>query len=49
VLTGSRRRIFDANDAFLKMFGFTREKMETGQIDWKAILPAIVFLWPNGT
>src|SRR5215472_14677951 len=37
VLTGSRRRIFDANDAFLKMFGFTREKMETGQIDWKAI------------
>src|SRR5262249_49896496 len=37
VLTGSRRRIFDANDAFLKMFGFTREKMEAGQIDWKAI------------
>ena len=37
VLTGSRRRIFDANDAFLKMFGFTREKMGAGQIDWKAI------------
>jgi PAS domain S-box-containing protein len=37
VLTGSNRRIFDANDAFLKMFGFTREKMEAGQIDWKAI------------
>jgi GAF domain-containing protein len=37
VLTGSSRRIFDANDAFLKMFDFTREKMEAGQIDWKAI------------
>ena len=43
VLTGSRRRIFDANDAFLKMFGFTREKMETGQIDWKAITTSDCF------
>jgi hypothetical protein len=43
VLTGSRRRIFDANDAFLKMFGFTREKMQAGQIDWKAMTPGDCF------
>ena len=39
VLTGSRNRTFDANDALLRMVGFTREQMERGQIDWGAIFP----------
>jgi PAS domain S-box-containing protein len=39
VLTGSGERIIDANDAFLKMIGFTREEMEAGQIDWRAMTP----------
>ncbi|HWR13526.1 MAG TPA: PAS domain-containing protein [Terriglobales bacterium] len=32
-------RILDANDAFLKMIRYTREEMEQGLIDWRAITP----------
>ena len=32
--------IFDANDAFLAMLGYTRDEMQTGGIDWHAITPA---------
>ena len=40
VLTGSGERITDANDAFLKMIGCTRQEMEAGQIDWRAMTPS---------
>lgn len=32
--------IFDANDAFLTMLGYTRDEMRTGGLDWYAITPA---------
>jgi hypothetical protein len=38
VLTGSGERVWDANDAFLKMAGLTRAKMQPGQIDWGATI-----------
>jgi len=39
VLTGLEERVTDANDAFLRMVGFTREEMKAGQIDWRAMTP----------
>jgi PAS domain S-box-containing protein len=40
VLTVSIDRVLDANDAFLKMTGHTREELQEGQIDWRAMTPA---------
>ncbi len=31
--------IIEANDAFLNMLGYTREELERGEIDWRAITP----------
>lgn len=31
--------ILEANDTFLGMVGFTREELERGQLDWKALTP----------
>jgi PAS domain S-box-containing protein len=31
--------ISDANDAFLQMFGYTREELQTGQIQWRQMTP----------
>lgn len=39
VVTGVQERVTDANDAFLRMVGFTREEMKAGQIDWRAMTP----------
>jgi PAS domain S-box-containing protein len=39
VLTGLEERVTDANDAFLRMVGFTREEMKAGGIDWKSMTP----------
>jgi PAS domain-containing protein len=39
VLTGFKERVTDANDAFLRMVGFTREEMKAGHIDWRAMTP----------
>jgi PAS domain S-box-containing protein len=33
-------RITGANDAFLRIVGQTREALEAGQVDWKALTPA---------
>lgn len=32
-------RILDANDAFLQMVGYTREELEAGLLNWKAMTP----------
>lgn len=32
-------QITDANDAFLKMVGYTREELTSGQIDWRSLTP----------
>jgi PAS domain S-box-containing protein len=32
-------RISDANDAFLRMVGYTREDLLTGQVDWRRMTP----------
>jgi hypothetical protein len=37
VVTCSPERVIRANDAYLKMIGFTRDEMEGGLIDWRAI------------
>lgn len=39
IVTCSVERVLTANDTFLKMTGFTREEMESGQFDWRAITP----------
>ncbi len=31
--------VFDANDAFLNMLGFTRADLEAGRIDWRRLTP----------
>ncbi|GBO56699.1 two-component hybrid sensor and regulator [Pseudanabaena sp. lw0831] len=31
--------ITEANDAFLKMVGYTREELENGEVNWKAMTP----------
>ena len=35
----SQGGITDANDAFLRMVGYTREELTTGQIDWRNMTP----------
>ncbi|MBX9585410.1 MAG: PAS domain S-box protein, partial [Gemmataceae bacterium] len=32
-------RVLDANDAFLRMVGYTRADLEAGRLDWRAITP----------
>lgn len=39
VLTATVEGVTDANDSFLRMVGFTREEMEAGLIDWRAMTP----------
>lgn len=39
VVTCSVDRVLTANDAYLQMIGFSRDEMEAGDIDWKAITP----------
>lgn len=36
----SEGQIFDANDAFLRMSGYTREDLENGELSWQALTPA---------
>ncbi len=35
----STGEIFDANDAFLRLVDYTREELEAGRINWKALTP----------
>lgn len=39
VVTCSVERVLTANDAYLKMVGFTRAEMNSGKLDWRAITP----------
>jgi PAS domain S-box-containing protein len=39
VVTANLDRVIDANDAFLRMIQFTREELELGLIDWRAMTP----------
>lgn len=39
VVTANMDRILDANDSFLRMIGFSREEMQAGAIDWRAMTP----------
>ena len=39
IVTCSLERVLTANDAFLKMTGFTRQEMDSGHFDWKKITP----------
>jgi PAS domain S-box-containing protein len=39
VLIADETHIIDANDAFLKMIGQTREALMAGEIDWRALTP----------
>lgn len=38
-------RILDANDAFLQMVGYTREELEAGLLNWKAMTPIEQIPW----
>lgn len=37
VVTADLEHVIDANDAFLRMIGYTRAEMEAGIIDWRAM------------
>jgi PAS domain S-box-containing protein len=39
VVTANLDRIIDANDCFLRMIRYSREEMEAGLIDWRAMTP----------
>ncbi len=39
VLVGDRDRVFEANEAFLDLVGYSRTEMLEGQLKWKAISP----------
>lgn len=39
VIAGPDGRIFDANDYYLKMLGFTREELAQGAADWRDLTP----------
>lgn len=39
VISGDAERIHEANDAFLRMSGYTREDIDTGDLSWRAITP----------
>jgi PAS domain S-box-containing protein len=39
VVTANLDRVIDANDAFLNMIRYTREELEAGVIDWRAMTP----------
>ena len=40
VALADENQIFDANDAALRMLGFTREELRENKIDWVALTPA---------
>lgn len=39
LVIADEQRVTDANDAALRMFGFTREEMRAGKVSWKALTP----------
>ncbi|MFP5236817.1 MAG: PAS domain S-box protein [Acidobacteriota bacterium] len=39
VVIANAERVVDANDAFLRMVGFTREELQAGEIDWRKLTP----------
>jgi PAS domain S-box-containing protein len=39
ILVADEKRVIEANDAFLDMVGYTREDLEAGRIDWRAMTP----------
>jgi len=39
VIAGTDGEIVEANDYYLAMVGFTREELERGEVDWRAITP----------
>jgi PAS domain S-box-containing protein len=39
VVTANVHRVLDANDAFLHMIKFSREELQEGRIDWRAMTP----------
>jgi PAS domain S-box-containing protein len=39
VVIADESRVIDANDAFLKMTGYTRDQLTRGDIDWRAMTP----------
>ncbi|MCL5957964.1 MAG: ATP-binding protein, partial [Chloroflexi bacterium] len=39
ILTANRSRIFEANDAFLDMVGYTRDDLAEEKISWRAMTP----------
>ncbi len=39
VIAGADGRILEANDYYLRLIGFTREELEQGKVDWRALTP----------
>ncbi len=39
IAVANEDRVFDANDAFLDMIGYSREDLATDGVDWKAMTP----------
>lgn len=40
IVSSSSGGIYEANDAFLTMVGYTRSELEAGEIDWRALTPS---------
>lgn len=40
IVSSSSGDIYEANDAFLKMVGYTRSELRAGEIDWRALTPS---------
>ena len=43
IVAADPERIFEANDVFLKMLGYTRQELMEGQIRWRSITPPEYF------
>jgi PAS domain S-box-containing protein len=39
VIVQDERRVYDANDAYLDIIGYSREDLDAGRIDWRKITP----------
>lgn len=39
VVAGAGGEVYDANDYYLDLIGFTREEFERGEVDWRALTP----------
>ncbi len=45
IFSSNSGQIYDANDAFLEMVGYTREDLQAGRVRWDEMTPRSTFCW----